>query len=138
MGAQFGTVNVPPVQPPAVVGEQKVETGRAPGGAGAATDQPVTEPTRVGYEPLSSTPPARSSATATAATTEPDEAPTTEPTVSVEPTPSAEPTTPPTEDTTEPTDPPSDDGGGADPTASVPPDPDDPIGEPVTVTLAGR
>ena len=139
LGAQFGTVNVPPVQPPAVVGEQKLETGKSSGGAGAATEEPVIEPTRAGYVPLSSsTPSARSSATATAVATEPDGDPTTEPTASAEPTPSAEPTTSPTEDTPEPTDPPSDGGGEADATDPVPPDPADPTGDSVTVNLAGR
>jgi hypothetical protein len=140
LGAQFGNVTIAPVQPPAVVGEQRVDTDKAPGGAGAATEEPAAiEPTRrSGYLPLSSTPSARSSATAEPEATEPDAEPTTEPTGdAVEPTPTDEPSTPPTEDTTAPTDPPSSGDGDEDEPGDDPP-PGEPVGRTTGVRLASR
>jgi hypothetical protein len=141
LGAQFGNVTIAPVQPPAVVGEQRVDTGKAPGGAGAAPEEPAAiEPTRrTGYVPLSSTPSARPSATAEPEATEPDADPTTGPTGdTTEPTPTGGPSTPPTEDTTAPTDPPtSGDGDGEEPGDEVPA-PDDTAGGATGVQLASR
>ena len=142
LGAQFGNVTVVPGAPPAVVGEQRVETGKVSGGAGAAPEeQPVTEPTRRStYRKLSSTPSARPSATADAEATQPTEEPTTPPADETsEPAPSDEPSTPPTESTTAPTEP-SEDGDGdvEEPGDEEPPVDDDPAGETAGITLAGR
>jgi hypothetical protein len=124
LGAQFGSVSVDPVAPPAVVGEQKVDTGKAPGAAGAAPEDAATEPTRrAQYVPIAPTPSARTSTRATVAADDPDDE-----------------TTPPAEETTEPTDP-SDGGGGdaGEPSDTQPPAPDEPSGGDTTaVNLASR
>ena len=142
LGAQFGNVSVTPDAPPAIVGEQRVDTGKSSGGAaGQAPEEAAIEPTRrSGYLPLSGIPSARPSATAEPAAVEPDDDPTTRPAgEGTEPTPTDDPTTPPVESTTEPVDPPAGGGGeGEEPTDPAPPDPDDPAGDTTGVTLAGR
>ncbi len=140
LGAQFGNVSVAPSAPPAIVGEQRVDTGKAPGGAGAAPADPVVEPTRrSGRMPLSSTRSARPSETADPEPIEVDEEPTTEPPAeTTEPTPSDDPTTPPTEDTVEPSVSPTDGGDTEEPTGSAPPPTDDADADTTGVTLAGR
>jgi hypothetical protein len=141
LGAQFGNVSVTPDAPPAIVGEQRVGTGEAPGGAaGQAPDDADDEPSRrSGYLPLSSTPSARPSATAEPAAIEPDDDATTLPAgEGTDPTPTDDPTTPPAENTTAPTEPPAGGGGDTEPTDPAPPAPDDPGGDTTGVTLAGH
>ncbi len=140
LGAQFGTASVNPATPPAVVGEQRVDVDKAPGGAGAAPEEQVIEPTRrSGYRPLSSTPSPRPSRTTESEGTDPAEAPTTGPATTTDPTPTGDPTTPPADGTGEPTEPPADgDGDTGEPTGPAPPAPGDPAGDKTDVTLAGR
>ena len=140
LGAQFGNVTVTPGSPPAIVGEQRVETGKVSGGAGAAPEEPVTEPTRRStYRKLSSTPSASPSETADPEATQPAEEPSTPPAGETsEPAPSDEPSTPPTESSTAPTEPSDDgDGDGDEPDDPEPPVDEDPAGETAGITLAG-
>ena len=125
LGAQFGTATVVPERPPAVV--EANQDQKAPGGAGAAPEDPVAKPkTTSQYVPLSGTPSARPSASTGANPAEPaGEAENSEPASTTRPTPSEAPSTPSTEVATAPT------GGSStgDPTdePTVPaPDPDEP------------
>ena len=125
LGAQFGNLDVAPNSPPSVVSEQKAD--KAPGGAGAAPEEPTTEPTkRMRYVPLSGTPSARPSSSATAEADEPDDQG--KPSASAEPTPSDDPTTPPTGGTTDPTVPSGPSNGDEEPVEQQPPGPADPAG----------
>jgi len=127
LGAQFGNLDVAPNRPPTVVSEQQAD--KAPGGAGAAPEEPVAEPTtRTRYVPLSGTPSARPSSSATTDTEEPDDPATSEPSATAEPTPSDDPTTPPTDSTTDPADPTDPSPGEEDPIDPQPPVPDEPVG----------
>jgi hypothetical protein len=124
LGAQFGTATVTPDRPPAVV--EANQDNKAPGGAGAAPEDPVAEPKpKSQYVPLSATPSARPSASTAPAPAAVDGDSDATP-ATTEPTPSGEPSTPPTEVTTDPTGGPStgdpDTGTPTDP----PPDPDEP------------
>lgn len=125
LGAQFGSIDVAPTRPPTVVSEQ---ADKAPGGAGAAPEEPATEPTRhTRFVPLSGTPSARQSTSAPADAGEPDDQATTQPTTPTEPTETDDPTTPPTDSTTDPADPTDPATGGVDPGATQPPA-DEPVG----------
>jgi hypothetical protein len=125
LGAQFGDLDVAPSRTPAVVSEQKAD--KAPGGAGAAPEDPTTEPTkRTRYVPLSGTPSARPSSSASAAD-EPDDQVTSKPPKSVEPSQPDDETTPPTEGTTNP-ETPTDPSAGEDPVPPQPPEVGDPAG----------
>jgi hypothetical protein len=124
LGAQFGTATVTPDRPPAVV--EANQDKKAPGGAGAAREDPVAEPKpKSQYVPLSATPSVRPSASTEAVPAGADDDPDNQP-ATTEPTPSSGPSTPPTEATTDPTGGPStgdpDTGIPTDP----PPDPDEP------------
>jgi hypothetical protein len=124
LGAQFGNLDVAPVRPPTVVSEQKVDKG----GAGAAAEEPTAEPTkRTRYVPLSGTPSARPSSSATTGADDPAEQETSEPPVSAEPTETDDPVTPPV-DTTDPADPTNPSNGEEEPVDPQPPVPDDPAG----------
>jgi hypothetical protein len=103
LGAQFGSIAVPPAQPTTVVVEQTQDAG---GKAGSAREDPAVEvrtTPRSQIKRLSATPSAKPSASASQTPTPRDEDPTTEPTETTEPTLSEEPPSPPTQDTTEPT-----------------------------------
>jgi hypothetical protein len=123
LGAQFGHLDATPTRTPTVVSEQNV---KAPGGGGAAADEPETEPTRrTRYIPLSGTPSARPSSSATAGADEPAAPPPSKPTASSEPAETDDPTTPPTESTTDPVDTNDPSDGDEDPAGPPPPDPPD-------------
>ena len=122
LGAQFGNLDVTPNRPPAVVSEQKPD--KAAGGAGAAAEEPTTEPTRrTRYVPLSGTPSARPSGSATAGADQPDGREPSKPAASAEPDETDDPTTPPAESTTDPADT-SGPSNDEDPAPPQPPAPD--------------
>jgi hypothetical protein len=136
LGAQFGNLDGSPVRPPAVVSEQKAD--KAPGGAGAAPEESAAEPTRrTGYVPLSGTPSARPSSSATTGTDEPDGQETSEPPTTTEPTPSDDPTALPTDSTTSPAGPVDPSPGDEDPVGPQPPTPDEPAGGEAAGQVAG-
>jgi hypothetical protein len=126
LGAQFGNLDVTPNRPPTVVSEQKVD--KAPG-AGAAAEEPEadqTKPTR--YVPLSGTPSARPSSSASADADDPDVPAPNKPSLPAEPVESDDPTTPPAEGTTGPADPESPGNGDEEPAETQLPVPVDPAG----------
>jgi hypothetical protein len=126
LGAQFGNLDVSPSRPPTVVSEQNID--KAPG-AGAAAEVPETEPTSpTRYVPLSGTPSARPSSSATADADEPDDKASSKPPASAEPAESEDPTTPATGGTTGPADPTGPSNGEEEPTTPQTPAPDDPAG----------
>jgi hypothetical protein len=121
LGAQFGNLDVTPNNPPTVVSEQKVDKG----GAGAAAEEPTVEPTKhTRYVPLSGTPSARPSSSATADA--PAEQETTEPPVAAEPTETDDPVIPPVDDTPGTGDPTNPSNGDEEPVDPAPPVPNDP------------
>jgi hypothetical protein len=105
LGVRFGSVEIAPTKPPAVVGEHTSGPDRLVGGTGAG-DSPLGEQPEIAgtphgeVRPLTSSPSPSATISSTRAHTAPatpSSEPTTEP-----------PTTPPTESTTVPTTPPSD------------------------------
>jgi hypothetical protein len=123
LGAQFGTATVVPERPPAVV--EANQDQKAPGGAGAAPEDPVAKPkTTSRYVPLSGTPSARPSASTGTVTAEPAGEADPKPATTTQPAPSETPSTPSTEVTTTPT------GGSTGEPTDEPtdpaPDPDEP------------
>lgn len=125
LGAQFGNATVVPERPPAVF--EANQDKKAPGGAGAAPEEPAVTETgsKSRYVPLSSTPSARPSATATSRPAESGGEPSTEPSATRS-TPAGAPSTPQTETTTDPADdPPVVDSDPDLPGDSAPPAPEE-------------
>ena len=115
LGVQFGSSEVTPSRPPAIVGEPGAGPDRLVGGA--AADPTTTDAGVIDATPQSEVAPRRHSATPSpsATSSSPTAAPTSSPTAA--PSRSSEPTTQPTEST--PTTPATDEGGSsASPTAS--------------------
>lgn len=120
LGAQFGSIEVDPSRPPAIVGEPNSAPDQLVGGAGAA-DASSGDDAVINGTPQSEAVPARTTtspprrrATASPAATAATSSPTPTPTRSTE-----APTTPPTGSTSSPATPPT--GGTSSPT--LPPEP---------------
>jgi hypothetical protein len=140
LGAQFGTVAVPPTQPTTVVLEQ---TQGARGKTASASEHPPVEirtTQRSQIKRVSATPSATPSASVSPTPTPRKEHSTTEPIERTEPPPmtepaqSEEPPSPPTEDTTEPTVPSSGDVETGDPDEQPPTPP--PTGDEESATTS--